>query len=168
MKYSQWIQSFFKKSLRFLPQYIHGRFSASFRQIDHGKSPTAICYRGFIIRRIESRTISRVMSLDDHLSRTTVTDRLKRSTWNWRATYVPSWTCFGWGLHGFDCYQTNGGLLHRLFTLTGRSRRYISVALSRESPQPDVIRHPCPMKPGLSSPAYAAAIICPAFYGCLL
>ena len=30
-------------------------------------------------------------------------------------------------------------------------RRFISVALSRGSPQADVIRYPCPVKPGLSS-----------------
>ena len=51
------------------------------------------------------------------------------------------------------CYQTGGSLLHCPSTLTGQSRRYISVALSLESPPPDVIWHSCPVKPGLSSPA---------------
>ena len=36
--------------------------------------------------------------------------------------------------------------------LPGKTWRYLSVALSLESPPPDVIRHPCPAKPGLSSP----------------
>ena len=49
------------------------------------------------------------------------------------------------------CYQKGGSLLHCPSTLTGRNRRFISVALSLESPPPDVIRHPCPVKPGLSS-----------------
>ena len=35
--------------------------------------------------------------------------------------------------------------------LPRQTRRFISVALSLESPPPDVIRHPCPVKPGLSS-----------------
>ena len=32
------------------------------------------------------------------------------------------------------------------------ARRFISVALFLRSPSADVIRYPCPMKPGLSSP----------------
>ena len=36
-------------------------------------------------------------------------------------------------------------------------RRSISVALSRRSPSADVIRYPCPVKPGLSSPEYLSA-----------
>ena len=51
------------------------------------------------------------------------------------------------------CCQKGGSLLHCPSTLTpGIPGRYISVALSLESPPPDVIRHPCPVKPGLSSP----------------
>lgn len=60
---------------------------------------------------------------DDHLSRTYVAICLKRPTWNWRAAYVPSRPCFGWGLQCGTCYQIPGGLLHRLFTLTGICRR---------------------------------------------
>ena len=62
-------------------------------------------------------------------------------------TFIRS--CFGWGLHGFLCYQKNGSLLHCLSTLTRRirGRRYISVALSLESPPPDVIRHPALRSP---------------------
>jgi len=58
-------------------------------------------------------------------------------------------SCFGWGLHGFFCYQKNGSLLHCLSTLTRHicGRRYISVALSLESPPPDVIRHPALRSP---------------------
>ena len=42
------------------------------------------------------------------------------------------------------CYQDGGSLLHCLFTLTSlqRERRYVSVALSRESPPPAVNRYP--------------------------
>ena len=40
------------------------------------------------------------------------------------------------------CYQRGGSLLHCLSTLTCQSRRFISVALSLESPPPDVIWHP--------------------------
>ena len=39
------------------------------------------------------------------------------------------------------CYQKGGSLLHCPSTLTGIFRRYISVALSLESPPPDVIWH---------------------------
>ena len=49
-----------------------------------------------------------------------------------------------------------GELLPRLSTLTHGHRcdcgRYISVALFLGSPPADVIRYPCPMEPGLSSP----------------
>ena len=48
------------------------------------------------------------------------------------------------GFTGPLCYQQSGGLLHHLSTLTEslRPQRFISVALSLESPPPDVIRHP--------------------------
>ena len=36
--------------------------------------------------------------------------------------------------------------------LPSKAGRYISVALSLELPPPAVSRHPCPVKPGLSSP----------------
>ena len=51
--------------------------------------------------------------------------------------------------------QAAGELLPRLSILTARTRRFISVALSLESPPPAVSRHPCPAVPGLSS--YLAA-----------
>src|SRR5579859_354883 len=49
-------------------------------------------------------------------------------------------------------YRAAGGLLPRHFTLTGRGRRYVSVALSVGLPRPGVTRHPRPEEPGLSSP----------------
>ena len=44
-----------------------------------------------------------------------------------------------------------GELLPRLSTLTGNTRRYISVALSLGSPPAAVSRYPCPLELGLSS-----------------
>src|SRR5271156_1770528 len=61
-------------------------------------------------------------------------------------------------LFGFAChfrYRKCGALLPHLFTfscLTAGS--LFSVALSFGSPQPDVIRHHFPLKPGLSSPPH--------------
>ncbi|SCW42752.1 hypothetical protein SAMN02910456_01053 [Ruminococcaceae bacterium YRB3002] len=53
------------------------------------------------------------------------------------------------------CLHAAGELLPRLFILTFRSEErravFFSVALSLKSPSPDVIRHPCPVEPGLSS-----------------
>ena len=40
------------------------------------------------------------------------------------------------------CYHPGGSLLHCHFTLTRKAGGIISVALSLESPPPDVIRHP--------------------------
>ena len=42
-------------------------------------------------------------------------------------------------------------------SLPNTIRRFISVALSLKSPSPDVIRHPCPVELGLSSPQMLAA-----------
>ena len=63
-------------------------------------------------------------------------------------------SCFGWGLHmPLSVTRRGGSLLHCPSTLTTTNAGgIISVALSLESPPPDVIRHPCPVKPGLSSP----------------
>ena len=62
------------------------------------------------------------------------------------------------------CYQRGGSLLHCLSTLTcAERRRFISVALSLESPPPDVIWHPAlwsPDFPLLHPFGHAAAIIC--------
>ena len=45
------------------------------------------------------------------------------------------------------CYQRGGSLLHCPSTLTRLLWRFISVALSLESPPPDVIRHPALWSP---------------------
>ena len=61
-------------------------------------------------------------------------------------------SCFGWGLHGFLCYQRNGSLLHCLSTLT---RKNLAVSLCCTIPGvASAGRYPasCPAKPGLSSP----------------
>ena len=101
---------------------------------------------------ILSKAISRVMSLNGHLSRTAVTGSLKQPTRKQAGRpALPVWSCFGWGLQSPACYQAGGSLLHCLSTLTARKpakawhgtgQRYISVALSLESPPPDVIWHP--------------------------
>ena len=51
-------------------------------------------------------------------------------------------SCSEWGLHGILRYRNIGELLPRLSILTGKTLRFISVALSLKSPSPDVIRHP--------------------------
>ena len=53
----------------------------------------------------------------------------------------PFQSCSEWGLHCHLSYHRCGELLPRLSILTAK-RRFISVALSLESPPPDVIRHP--------------------------
>ncbi len=45
------------------------------------------------------------------------------------------------------------------FPASEKAGSFFSVALSFESPQPDVIRHPFPLKPGLSSPSLEANTI---------
>ena len=94
-----------------------------------------------------------------HLSRLIVTDKLKRCSRysvGRTALLTETQSCSEWGLHGILCYHNIGELLPRLSILTaGRRypkaysrpkssylRRFISVALSRRSPSPDVIRHP--------------------------
>ena len=54
----------------------------------------------FSLFNILSKTISRVMSLDGHLSRPSVTGRLKRPTRKQTGRLMlPVWPCFEWGLH---------------------------------------------------------------------
>ena len=80
-----------------------------------------------------------------HLSRLTVTDKLKRCSRysvGRTALLTDTQSCSGWGLHGILCYHNIGELLPRLSILTGQALRFISVALSLKSPSPDVIRHP--------------------------
>ena len=95
-----------------------------------------------------SRTISRVMSLNGHLSRTAVAGSLKQPTRKLTGSHMlPVRSCFEWGLHSHSCYQECGSLLLYLSILTKRIWRYISVALALESPPPDVIRHPALWSP---------------------
>ena len=96
-----------------------------------------------------------------HLSRLTVTNKLKRYSRysvGRTALLTDTQSCSGWGLHGILCYHNIGELLPRLSILTtnrrykklyklkvflpSNLRRFISVALSRRSLSPDVIRHP--------------------------
>ena len=56
-----------------------------------------------------------------------------------------------------ECYHPCGALLPHPFTLT-LTGGLLSVALSLESPPPDVIRRRASVEPGLSSPACAGAI----------
>ena len=80
------------------------------------------------------------MSLDGHLSRPSVTGRLKRPTRKQTGRLMlPVWPCFEWGLHVYFCCTVP------------------EVAFAGRYPAP------CPLKPGLSSPASlrtAAATIC--------
>ena len=94
-----------------------------------------------------------------HLSRLIVTDKLERCSRysvGRTALLTETQSCSGWGLHGILCYHNIGELLPRLSILTAsrrrqkahskqklsHKRRFISVALSRRSLSPDVIRHP--------------------------
>ena len=91
--------------------------------------------------------------MNDHLSRTAVTNRFKRPTWEriGQIHMFPIWSCFGWGLHGYRCYQRHGSLLHCLSTLTTYVAVYFCcTGLGVTSTG----RYPasCPVKPGLSSP----------------
>ena len=57
--------------------------------------------------------------------------------------------------HAADCYQRPGGLLHRRFTLTYRSKPIgglFSAALSLRSPWADVIRHRALWSPEVPQP----------------
>ena len=78
-----------------------------------------------------------------HPSRPDVADRLERPTRGWTGLPTPPiWPCSGWGLHGSQHYCRDGELLPHLFTLTRRSGRFVSVALSVGSPRPAVSGHP--------------------------
>jgi len=87
-----------------------------------------------------------------HLGRllpTASRDRPGQQSGNW--LYVaPIWSCSRWGLPCRHCCQRRGALLPHPFTLT-QLGGLLSVALSLESPPPDVIRHRVSVEPGLSS-----------------
>ena len=55
--------------------------------------------------------------------------------------------------HAVNCYQTRGALLPHPFTLTSRMRRSTLCCTFRRLAPPRRYLAPCPMKPGLSSPA---------------
>ena len=79
-----------------------------------------------------------------HLSRFIVADKLKRYSRrpsSGQPYMTGTQSCSKWGLHGIPCYHSIGELLPRLSILTGKTLRFISVALSLKSPSPDVIRH---------------------------
>ena len=111
-----------------------------------------------------SKTVSRVMSLNGHLSRTGVTTGLKQPTRSGRAALRSLFGLASNGVYiGPVCYHTGGSLLHCLSTLTYPGMRFISVALSLESPPPDVIWHPALWSPDFPLPqpfGFAAATIC--------
>jgi len=96
--------------------------------------------------------------VDDHLSGTIVANGLVRlpisGDMPGQHFCVPL-PCSGWGFHGRPVSRSAGALLPHHFNLAvlckHSLRRCVSVALSLRSPAPDVIRHPCPMEPGLSS-----------------
>ena len=64
--------------------------------------------------------------------------------------------------HAADCYQRPGGLLHRRFTLTYRSKPIgglFSAALSLRSPWADVIRHRALWSPEVPQPTKSVVAI---------
>jgi len=106
------------------------------------------------------KSISRVLYSTIIYLRPAVADRLMRPTNRAAAGnrfLRPTWPCSGWGLHGRYVTIPPVSSYLTISTLPQRGdeprlfRRNVSVALSLRLPSPDVIRHPCPMEPGLSS-----------------
>ena len=103
--------------------------------------------------KVLSKTISRVMSLDGHLSRHTVANMLQRPTRKQTGRLMLSVrSCFGWGLHmprllpvgrqslalPFHPYRIAAAVYFCCTVLrVASTRRYLAS---------------CPVKPGLSSP----------------
>jgi hypothetical protein len=84
---------------------------------------------------------------EDHSSVTRVTAVIKQPTRKHEAeTGGSTASLFGLAPQGvcraIDAHARCGALLPHHFTLTGRCRRYLSVALSVVSPRLDVIQHP--------------------------
>ncbi len=103
------------------------------------------------------------MSLDGHLSRLPVARQLKRPTRSRRAALC---SLFGLASDGVYmcplCYQRGGSLLHCLSTLTCFHAVYFCCTVPGVASARRYLA-PCPLKPGLSSPASlrsAAATIC--------
>ena len=87
----------------------------------------------------------------DHLSRPTISRRLQRPNPKdsdeqpldvARTSCLPMWSCSRWGLPRPADHPTAGELLPHHFNLTGKCRRYVSVALSLGSPPLGVTQHP--------------------------
>ena len=101
-----------------------------------------------------TRPVSRVLYIAIIYLWPEVALRLKPSP-KTRGPRLPSTTLLRVGFTRPVCLHTAGELLPRLFILTCASEKakavFFSVALSLKSPSPGVTRHPCPMKPGLSS-----------------
>lgn len=94
-----------------------------------------------------------------HSSRTAIADGLKQPT-------RPLLGKINRGLLGLasdgacnavNCCQPRGGLLPRLFTLTGRSLRFVFCCAFRKLTLPRCYLASLPMKPGLSSPEQSSA-----------
>lgn len=80
--------------------------------------------------------------VDDHLSRLPVTRQLQRRRGAAGNRIMPHCVLHQVGFTARTSRQAVGELLPRLSSLTGKSRRCISVALSLKSPSPVVNRHP--------------------------
>ena len=111
-----------------------------------------------------SKPVSRVLSMDSHLSRRIVADTLKPPPESGRATLCSPAVLLRIEFTAADCLQLSDGLLppsfHPYLATQKQSfcenpetgtRRYISVALFLKSPSAGVTRYPCPVEPGLSS-----------------
>ncbi len=97
--------------------------------------------------------------VDGHLSGTPVTRRLKPPFREMSDQLsLPFKRCSGWGLQRPYVTIQAGELLPRLSTLTCQSRRYLSVALSLESPPQGVSLHPVLWSPDF--PHTLCATIC--------
>lgn len=93
---------------------------------------------------IPSRSVSRVLSCTviylapwSPMGSSDINETAKRA-----ALKAVSQSCIGRGLHGFLRRRRNGELLPRLSTLTNKSLRYISVALSLKSPPQGFLLRP--------------------------
>ena len=101
-----------------------------------------------------SRPVSRVMSLDGHLSRTAVAGSLKQPTRKLTGRHMlPARSCFGWGLHVPRLLPAGRWSLTPPFH---PYRQKAAVYFCCTVPEVAFARRylaSCPVKPGLSSPA---------------
>ncbi len=79
---------------------------------------------------------------DDHLSRPGVAAQARAISGTQRATDSPYPSCTGWGLHHGRVTRPWVSSYLAFPSLPDQVRRYLSVALSLESPPPAVSRHP--------------------------